>query len=59
MHIADGSTVLLDAAYDERFSHDFTGENFKLKNGDSFHVEKNVHRERSKLYSCGNGACRE
>lgn len=40
LHIADGSTVLLDAAYDERFSHDFTGENFKLKNGDSFHVEK-------------------
>jgi len=32
--------VLLDAAYDERFSHDFTGEDFKLKNGDSFHVEK-------------------
>lgn len=40
LHIADRSTVLLDAAYDERFSHDFTGENFKLKNGDSFHVEK-------------------
>ncbi|MEF7496635.1 ABC transporter permease [Lysinibacillus sphaericus] len=40
LHIADGSTVLLDAAYDERFSHDFTGENFKLNNGDSFHVEK-------------------
>ncbi|WP_447402640.1 FtsX-like permease family protein [Lysinibacillus sp. fkY74-1] len=40
LHIADGSTVLLDAAYDERFSHDFTGENFKLKNGDYFHVEK-------------------
>jgi len=40
LHIADGSTVLLDAAYDERFSHDFTGENFKLQNGDSFHVEK-------------------
>lgn len=40
LHIADGSTVLLDAAYDERFSHDFTGENFKLKNGNSFHVEK-------------------
>ncbi|HAU35020.1 FtsX-like permease family protein [Lysinibacillus sp. FSL M8-0216] len=40
LHIADGSAVLLDAAYDERFSHDFTGEDFKLKNGDSFHVEK-------------------
>ncbi len=40
LHIAGGSAVLLDAAYDERFSHDFTGEDFKLKNGDSFHVEK-------------------
>ncbi|MCR8855088.1 FtsX-like permease family protein [Lysinibacillus fusiformis] len=40
LHIADGSAVLLDAAYDERFSHDFTGEDFKLKNGDSFHVER-------------------
>ncbi|MGE7988460.1 ABC transporter permease [Lysinibacillus fusiformis] len=40
LHIADGSAVLLDAAYDERFSHDFTGEDFKLKNGDSFHVKK-------------------
>ncbi|AVK82249.1 ABC transporter permease [Lysinibacillus sp. B2A1] len=40
LHIADGSTVLLDAAYDERFSHDFTGEDFKLQNGDSFHVDK-------------------
>jgi len=40
LHIAEGSTVLLDAAYDERFSHDFTGEDFKLQNGDSFHVEK-------------------
>ncbi|WP_249728241.1 hypothetical protein, partial [Bacillus paralicheniformis] len=30
LHIADASTVLLDAAYDERFSHDFTGEDFKL-----------------------------
>ncbi|MDM5231279.1 ABC transporter permease [Lysinibacillus pakistanensis] len=40
LHIADGSTVLLDAAYDERFSHDFTGEDFKLQNGDSFHVDR-------------------
>jgi len=40
LHIADGSTVLLDAAFDERFSHDFTGEDFKLQNGDSFHVDK-------------------
>ncbi|WP_291753772.1 FtsX-like permease family protein [Lysinibacillus sp. UBA5990] len=40
LHIADGSAVLLDAAYDERFSHDFIGEDFKLKNGDSFHVKK-------------------
>lgn len=40
LHIADGSTVLLDAAYDERFSHDFTNEDFKLENGDSFHVDK-------------------
>ena len=40
LHIADGSTVLLDAAFDERFSHDFTGEDFKLENGDSFHVDK-------------------
>ncbi|MFJ7700253.1 FtsX-like permease family protein [Lysinibacillus fusiformis] len=40
LHIADGSAVLLDAAYDERFSHDFTGEDFKLKNGDSFQVKK-------------------
>lgn len=40
LHIADGSTVLLDAAYDERFSHDFTGEDFKLQNGESFHVDK-------------------
>ncbi|MGE7600376.1 FtsX-like permease family protein [Lysinibacillus fusiformis] len=40
LHIAGGSAVLLDAAYDERFSHDFTGEDFKLKNGDSFHVKK-------------------
>ncbi|GAA3351793.1 ABC transporter permease [Deinococcus persicinus] len=40
LHIAGGSAVLLDSAYDERFSHDFTGEDFKLKNGDSFHVEK-------------------
>ena len=40
LHITDGSAVLLDAAYDERFSHDFTGEDFKLQNGDSFHVDK-------------------
>ncbi|MBD8524095.1 FtsX-like permease family protein [Lysinibacillus fusiformis] len=40
LHLAGGSAVLLDAVYDERFSHDFTGEDFKLKNGDSFHVEK-------------------
>lgn len=40
LHVADGSTVLLDAAYDERFSHDFTNEDFKLENGDSFHVDK-------------------
>ncbi|WP_285398664.1 ABC transporter permease [Lysinibacillus sp. fls2-241-R2A-57] len=40
LHIADGSTVLLDATFDERFSHDFTGEGFKLENGESFQVEK-------------------
>ncbi|MEB2301812.1 ABC transporter permease [Lysinibacillus xylanilyticus] len=40
LHIEDGSTVLLDATFDERFSHDFTGEEFKLENGESFHVEK-------------------
>ncbi|QDQ00514.1 FtsX-like permease family protein [Lysinibacillus fusiformis] len=40
LHIVDGSTILLDASYDERFSHDFTGENFMLKNGDSFHVDE-------------------
>lgn len=40
LHVADGSTVLLDAAYDERFSHDFTNEDFKLENGDSFYVDK-------------------
>jgi len=40
LHIADDSTVLLDATFDERFSHDFTGEEFKLENGESFHVEK-------------------
>ncbi|WP_342442197.1 ABC transporter permease [Lysinibacillus sp. FSL K6-0075] len=40
LNIADGSTILLDAAFDERFSHDFTGEDFKLQNGDSFHVDK-------------------
>ncbi len=40
LHIADGSTVLLDASFDERFSHDFTGEEFKLENGESFHVDK-------------------
>ncbi|MEQ6357093.1 ABC transporter permease [Lysinibacillus sp. M3] len=40
LHIADGSTVLLDATFDERFSHDFTGEEFKLENGESFHVDK-------------------
>ncbi|MGE7674946.1 FtsX-like permease family protein [Lysinibacillus sp. NPDC094403] len=40
LHIANGSTVLLDASFDERFSHDFTGEKFKLENGESFHVDK-------------------
>ncbi len=40
LHIADGSTVLLDASFDERFSHDFTGEEFKLENGESFYVDK-------------------
>ncbi|MGA3600985.1 FtsX-like permease family protein [Lysinibacillus agricola] len=40
LHIADGSTVLLDASFDERFSHDFTSEEFKLENGESFHVAK-------------------
>ncbi|MFB7157766.1 FtsX-like permease family protein [Lysinibacillus sp. NPDC056232] len=40
LHIANGSTVLLDASFDERFSHDFTGEGFKLENGESFHVDK-------------------
>ena len=40
LQIADGSTILLDASYDERFSHDFTGEKFKLQNGDSFHVDE-------------------
>jgi len=40
LHIANGSTVLLDASFDERFSHNFTGEEFKLENGESFHVDK-------------------
>lgn len=40
LHIANGSTVLLDASFDERFSDDFTGEEFKLENGESFHVDK-------------------
>ncbi|MFJ8461169.1 FtsX-like permease family protein [Lysinibacillus xylanilyticus] len=40
LHITDGSTVLLDAGFDERFSHDFTGEEFKLENEESFHVAK-------------------
>ncbi|MFF2797622.1 FtsX-like permease family protein [Lysinibacillus xylanilyticus] len=40
LHIANGSTVLLDASFDERFSHDFTDEEFKLENGESFHVDK-------------------
>jgi putative ABC transport system permease protein len=40
LHIANGSTVLLDTTFDERFSHDFTGEKFKLENGESFHVDK-------------------
>ncbi|MEB2281603.1 ABC transporter permease [Lysinibacillus xylanilyticus] len=40
LHIANGSTVLLDTSFDERFSHDFTGEEFKLENGESFHVDK-------------------
>ncbi|MFJ7370098.1 FtsX-like permease family protein [Lysinibacillus sp. NPDC098008] len=40
LHIATGSTVLLDATFDERFSYDFTGENFKLANGESFYVDK-------------------
>ena len=40
LHVADGSTILLDSMYDERFSHDFTGEEFTLANGDSFYVEK-------------------
>lgn len=40
LHVADGSTALLDTTYDERFSHNFTGEAFKLENGESFYVEK-------------------
>lgn len=40
LHIANGATVLLDTSFDERFSHDFTGEEFKLENGESFHVDK-------------------
>ncbi|GLC90159.1 FtsX-like permease family protein [Lysinibacillus piscis] len=40
LHVAEGSAIVLDATYDERFSHDFTGENFKLANGDAFHVDK-------------------
>ncbi|MGE7696025.1 ABC transporter permease [Lysinibacillus sp. NPDC094177] len=40
LHIANGSTVLLDASFDERFSDDFTGEEFKLENGESVHVDK-------------------
>ncbi|MFJ7738284.1 FtsX-like permease family protein [Lysinibacillus sp. NPDC097287] len=40
LHVADGSTILLDTTYDERFSHDFTGEAFTLENGESFYVEK-------------------
>lgn len=40
LHIADGSAVLLDVNFDERFSHDFTDENFKLQSGESFHIDK-------------------
>ncbi|MFJ3390177.1 MULTISPECIES: ABC transporter permease [unclassified Lysinibacillus] len=40
LHIANGATVLFDTSFDERFSHDFTGEEFKLENGESFHVDK-------------------
>ncbi|QPQ33547.1 MULTISPECIES: ABC transporter permease [unclassified Lysinibacillus] len=40
LHVADGSAVLLDVSYDERFSHDYTGENFKLLSGESFHIDK-------------------
>lgn len=39
LKVADGSTILLDTTYDERFSHDFTGEAFTLENGESFYVE--------------------
>ncbi|MGE7021740.1 FtsX-like permease family protein [Solibacillus cecembensis] len=40
LHVVDGSAILLDVMYDERFSHDFTGEEFKLANNESFYVEK-------------------
>ncbi|MFJ7951960.1 FtsX-like permease family protein [Lysinibacillus sp. NPDC096418] len=40
LHVADGSAILLDVTYDERFSHDYTGEKFTLENGESFNVEK-------------------
>ncbi|MEK4427171.1 ABC transporter permease [Solibacillus sp. FSL K6-1523] len=40
LHVADGATVLLDTMYDERFSHNFTGETLQLENGESFHVKK-------------------
>ncbi|MEG0440401.1 MAG: FtsX-like permease family protein, partial [Solibacillus sp.] len=40
LHVEDGSAILLDVMYDERFSHDFTGEEFKLANNESFYVEK-------------------
>lgn len=39
-NIDEGKTILLDPTYDERFSHDFTGEEFKLESGESFYVEK-------------------
>lgn len=40
LHIADGSAILLDVNFDERFSHDFTGEHFKLQSGESFYIDK-------------------
>ncbi|KOS66210.1 ABC transporter permease [Lysinibacillus contaminans] len=40
LSIDEGKAILFDSTYDERFSYDFTGEEFKLESGESFYVEK-------------------
>lgn len=40
LRIDEGKAILLDPTYDEGYSHDFTGEEFKLESGESFYVEK-------------------